>query len=534
MVAAIVLAILAVIPFAPTLGNAFVNWGDEAELVHNPNYRGFTAQHLAWMFTANHMGHYQPLTWLTLAMDHEIWGMDVVGYRIQTLVWHGLCTMLAFAVILRLIQAAHGWRADEPGGGWPFFGMLIAAAIGTLLFAVHPLRVESIAWATERRSTVSGFFFLAAVLAYLRYARQDVEARDRPSVWGRSGPWLPSSRAYWLAVVFMLLSLMAKEFSMTLPAVLLILDVYPLRRLTGQEMGRLANGEARRLVIEKWPFFALTLLWVAIASWSVAASGVAKTLSDHGPLERLAQAFFGLWLYVSKTFWPVGLSPLYSIPLEFDPLAWRFVGSAIGVVVVTAVLVLLRKRWPAALTAWCGLAVIVSPVLGLVQTGNQMAADRYMYLPGVGVGAAAAGLFLLLLNAKAARVNAARVGAITLIALLLVVALAWRTWEQALVWRDSDRLWTHALMVDPECPIATLNLGVSQVDAGKVESGSKLIERAVEMNPDNPNARYSLGVIRAQQGRVEEAIEAFEAALRLQPEFSIAKKRLEELGNQRR
>jgi hypothetical protein len=424
--AVIVIVTLAV--FAPVLGNGFVEWGDRGELVENPDFRGFGLSNLYWMFTTTHQGHYQPLTWLTFAADHALWGMRPAGYHLTTLLLHAACAVVVYLIILRLVGPT----------------VILAAFCGALLFALHPLRVEAVAWATERRGPLSSLMALLAVLAYLRGAR-------------------------WWSLAFFALGLLAKEFVMTLPVVLVILDVYPLRR---------------RAWREKIPFFVLTLIAAVVALESSDQSGLALSLADYGMLERIGQCFYGLVFYLQKTLVPLGLSPLYSIPPDVDPFAVRYIVSALFVIALTAGLVAARKRFPAGLAAWAIFIVILSPVLGLVQTGNQLAADRYTYLPGAVIGVLiAAGLTRL----DRGPLVVAVVGWIALASAL--------NWPQLAVWRNDETLWTHAVEVNPRCHISNHNLGTEMARQERWEEAAAAYRRALETDPDMDDAKRALELL---------------------------------------
>ena len=424
--AVIVVVTLAV--FAPVIGNDFVEWGDRGDLVDNPHYRGLDPSNLLWMFTTIHRGHYQPLTWLSFTADYALWGMRPAGYHLTSLLLHAACAVVVYLIIGRLLGPT----------------AILAALFGALLFALHPLRVEAVAWATERRGPLSSLMALLAVLAYLRGAR-------------------------WWSLAFFGLGLLAKEFVMTLPVVLVILDVYPLRR---------------RAWREKIPFFALAAVGAAVAIASSAQSGVARSLADYGLLERIAQCFGGLAFYLLKTLVPVGLSPIYSIPPDVDPFATRYVVSAVIVIAVTTGLFVARKRFPAGLTAWAIFVVILSPVLGLVQTGNQFAADRYTYLPSVALA--------VLIAAGYARLYRGP---------LIVAAVAWLalasvlSWRQAAVWRDDEALWTHAVAVNPLCHISNHNLGTVMARQERWLEAAAAYRRALETDPDMDGARRGLELL---------------------------------------
>src|SRR5262245_51984023 len=226
-------AVITFIVFSPALRNGFVNWDDLGTLVENQNFRGFTWSHLRWMFTTFHLGHYQPLSWLTFSLDYLLWGMNAFGYHLTNILLHSANAVLFYFVTLRLLAIA------APISSAVVLNM--AVGFSALVFAIHPLRVESVAWATERRDVLSGFFLLLTVFTYLKAVGAEMR---------------PSSRRGWMGVsaLFYVLSLFSKASGMTLPLVLLVLDVYPLRRLGGG-VGKWFGPDARRVWLEKLPFF---------------------------------------------------------------------------------------------------------------------------------------------------------------------------------------------------------------------------------------------------------------------------------------
>jgi hypothetical protein len=282
------------VTFLPALRCGFVNWDDDRNLIANPMFRGFDADRLAWMFTTFYGGHYQPLTWLSYAVDHAVWGMRPVGYHLTNTLLHTLCAVLFYVVAIRVLTRV----TDRPG---PEREPLLrsgeavvkwAAGFAALLFAVHPLRVESVVWATERRDVLSGVFFLASLLAYMR-------AIDRAR-----GSW----RWHLAAWACMLLSLGAKAIGMILPVVMLVMDVY----LRG---GWRAGAVRRRtILIEKIPYAMLagTAAWVAMQAQR--SAGAWRPLADFGWLERMVAAGYSAWFYLAKWVAPHGLAPLYPLP----------------------------------------------------------------------------------------------------------------------------------------------------------------------------------------------------------------------------
>ncbi len=515
--AAAVLIAVCVIVFWPVRDNGFVNWGDYEELTKNENYRGFSGKNLQWMFSANLMGHYQPLTWLTFALDHQLWGLSARAFHFTTLLIHAACAVAAMVLIVQLVRLA------QPETHIPGAFLIAAATIGALTFAVHPLRVEEVAWTAERRGPLSALFYILTISFYLASITQRREWWRRRGRLTRTRP-VGGEGFRRAALVCFLLSLLAKEFGFLLPVVLLIVDAYPLRRLRATPRGLL--NRLLTLIFDKWEFFALGALWALIAVWSSAASNVAKDLSEYGILQRLAQAFFGLSFYVEKTIWPSGLSPIYSIPPKLDPFAITYWGRAAFVILITVGLWALRKRAPGALAAWAAYVVIVSPVLGLTQTGRQIAADRYTYLPAIGLAAVLAGAIVQLRGARSAGSRSGALG-LSLVLAIACVGYGYAAHRQTRVWRDSQTLWEHALAVNPHCPVAHNNLAVVRAEAKREDEAIALFRRGIELDPKNYEAYRNLGVIFAQRNDMRAAVDAWRAAMAINPEDRITASYLE-------
>lgn len=508
--AALAVAAVTGFTFLPVLENGFVNWGDYAELVNNPNYRGFSSDKLQWMLTANHMGHYHPLTWLTLAADYGVWGLDPRGYHLTTLVLHAACSAAAFYLIRDLLRVANPARSEAS----PRLIILCAAA-GALLFSLHPLRVEPVAWTTERRSSLSGLLLILATTMYVRYVlRRRGDFRNQGALQVPDARSSASRHPYWACFALYFASLLSKEFGFTFPVVLLILDLYPLRRWG---VGR---GELRRLgrlAQEKLPFWGLTALWVVIAVWSSVASNVAKPYSEYGISQRLAQAVAALHFYMQKTVWPIDLLPIYSIPPDIAIAAPRYLLSAAVVIGFTAAIVLLRKRWPAALAIWAVTVVVLAPVLGFTQTGRQLAADRYMYLPHVALGAGVAALLFWAWSGGMRRRLAAPATAFVIGVLAACMLLAR---QQIPRWHDSRSLWAHTVARAPRCPVANTNFGVLLGEAGDADGAVEYFRKALACDARHVDALNNWGIILAQKGQLREALEKWEMALRIDPQAS--------------
>jgi tetratricopeptide (TPR) repeat protein len=489
---ALLVAEVVIVAFFPALRAGFVAWDDDTYFLNNPYYRGLGPAQLTWMLTAM-SGHYMPLTWLTHGLDYVLWGMRPAGYHVVNVLLHALAAAAAYFVALRVLAAA---VAPEP-----LAARRVAAAVAALLFAVHPLRVESVAWITERRDVLCGVFFLLAVVCYLRAVEGDTGPRPR---------W------YWSAVALAALALLSKAMAVTLPLVLLLLDVYPFRRLGPWRWTR------RDVWREKIPFFVLS---AAAAVMAIVAQRSVGTLSDLrvlGVFERLGLTAYGLVFYAWKTLAPSGLAPLYEAPHDYATLTRWFVGSAVVVVGAAVALVRARRRWPGVVAAAVAFVVLLLPVLGLVHFGVHIAADRNTYFAGLAPAMLAGGAVLRLLRGAPSPVAARAIGAA---ALAVVVVLAVLTWRQSMIWHDSRALWDHALRVSPSS-IAHAKLGVLVEQEGRTEEAIVHFREAVRLNPDNAFAHNNWGIALGNVWRFDEAIVHFEAALRIEPTYAEAQQNL--------
>ncbi|MBU0611543.1 MAG: tetratricopeptide repeat protein, partial [Armatimonadetes bacterium] len=479
--------------FLPALRNGFVNWDDDKNLLDNDHFRGLGWPQIRWMLTTYWVGHYHPLTWLSLAIDYRIWGLGergAFGFHLTNMVVHALNALLFYFVARRLLALAVPARAQS-GAALHF-----VAAFSALLFSVHPLRVESVAWVTERRDVLSVAFMLPCLLAYVRYAS------GAPRRWF----W------YTASVGLLLLSLLCKAWGMTLPAVLLLLDWYPLRRTRD-------SARAWSLLLEKLPF-------VALAGWAayhaLCAQGSAqytlKSVADYGWLCRAAQAFYGVAFYIWKTVLPTGLAAIYEIPLRMNPFELRFIAAAVLVMAISALAVVGRRRWPAVSALWICYLIVVSPVLGLTQAGPQLVADRYSYVSCLTWALlAGAGLLRMVSRNASPRPAHLRVGVSASLALGVLAILGTLTWRQTKVWRSSETLWTHALTVSSDSYNAHTNLAVDLQRQGKYGVAERYYRKAMALNPGGFEALGNLAGLLIERGRDDEALPCLRQALERNP-----------------
>jgi tetratricopeptide (TPR) repeat protein len=471
--------------FWPSLSHGFVAWDDDVNFLMNPYFRGLTGENVHWMFTTFHVGHYMPLTWLSAALDYELWGMEPKGYHLTNVLLHALAAVLFARVILRLLPAEVTGSMRQA-----------AAAGGALFFALHPLRVESVAWITERRDVLSGVFLMASVLAWLRSREAD----------GHRG-W------YALALAAFAGSLLSKVSGMALPAVLLLLDVFERRR---PQLARLA------------PFFALSVAGALLGYFGQRESTELLATIQGLPLgHRLAVAAYGLWFYVEKTLVPIGLSPLYEIERDFDPLRARYLASAAAAITITGVLWTQRKRrvGAALLFAWLAYAVLAAPTLGLLQAGRQVAADRYSYLACLPFAALFAGAVSLCDGRWKWGLRAL---------ILVCVVLAGLTRVQLAHWADSESLFRRMVAVQPDSFLAHRKLGIALHERGRFGEAMAEFERCLELRPerDHADAWTSLALsamARGEPGDLDRTFVALDAALADAPRDPLAWDVLENL-----
>ena len=499
----VTIVLLSCAVFFPVLQNGFVDWDDDNTLLENPYYRGLGWKQLRWMFSTFHMGHYQPLSWTTFGLDYLIWGTEPFGYHLTSLMLHAANAVLFYFICRRLFSTVFSITAERPG-----LGLSSAAGFGALLFAVHPLRVESVAWATERRDVLSGLFFLACIELYLR-------AHENPhNQTGRR--WLTA------AVMAHALSLFSKATAITLPVVLLLLDIYPLKRLPAR-FSTWFKLAGRSVMREKLPFLGLAVLFGLIALAAQQEAGALKQVQQYFFSYRMAQAFYGIGFYLWKSVLPVRLSPLYELPFAFDAWMPLFLVSVAAVIFITMALYLLRRRCPALLACWVYYIVVVSPMLGIAQSGPQLVADRYSYLSCLSWAALAGGVFFTIWQ-QGQRWDQGILGRVSAaaVAMGIVAGLGVLTWNQIGVWRDTKTLWQHVLRIAPETSIAHYNLARFLAKRGDQVEAIDHYREALRFNPNDAETRNNLGLLLAMRGDIKGSLAELQKAIDSNPKYSQA------------
>ena len=466
---AVAIFVLTIAVFGRACLNGFVNYDDNDYVTANEQVQaGLTRDGIAWAMRADVASNWHPLTWMSHMLDVSLFGRDARGHHATSVLLHALNAALLFVALRRLT------------------GRLSGSVVCALAFALHPLRVESVAWVAERKDVLSGLFFMLTLLGYAAYV-----GRRRN---GDAG-WL----MYGVTMVTFGLGLMAKPMLVTLPCLLLVLDYWPLRRFGGAQRTSLGG-----LLLEKLPLLALALASSAVTYRIQHASGAVTGALSVGA--RVANALVSVPRYVGKVLWPSKLAVLY-----LHPGAWPALAVAAAVLFIALVSWLMwtqRRARPWLLVGWLWFIGLLVPVSGIVQVGLQSMADRYTYLPSIGLELAAAWLALELLGAASWRAIAACVGAIALLAV-----------GQIGYWKDSVALFTHTIAVARRGNyLAYDNRGVALNAAGKIDAAVADYEQALALNPDYPNANNNLARILAERGKLPEAIALYRRALQAKPD----------------
>jgi len=496
-IVSVFLAVIVWIAFGQALRHEFVGYDDQRYVVQNPWVtNGLTPGGIKWAFTHVHASNWHPLTTISHMLDCQIYGLQPWGHHLTNILLHAAAAILLFFALRKLT-----------GDLWP--SLLVAA-----VFAVHPLRVESVAWVSERKDVLSGVFFMLTLWAYARYVRGN----------GAASFW------YVTVVVFFALGLMCKPTLVTLPFVLLLLDSWPLGR--NQPSSSRGGGITRktwlRLIVEKLPLFVLS---AASCVATLLAQQEALDASLKPPLmERVGNALVSYAMYLAQMIWPARLAVLYPYP-EGNLKVAQVILALLLLLSISAGVFVWRGKYPFLLTGWFWYLGMLVPMIGIVQVGSQVRADRYTYLPQIGLYILVAWSAMELFQQwRRSRVILAAA------ALLIITALITRSYFQTSYWQDTETLWEHATATTSNNYIATNNLAQVLFQSGRFDEAIAECQKALKIKPDLAAAHNNLGValIRSKQGggtalrqkSIDEAIGHYRAALQIKPDFMQARSNL--------
>lgn len=516
------IALLTFAVYGQVKDHAFIDFDDYEYITENPHVRsGLTIDNIVWAFTSYHSNNWHPLTWISHMLDVQIFGLNPAGHHLVNVILHIINSLLLLFLLRRMTGAL-----------WP-------SALAAALFALHPLHVESVAWAAERKDVLSTFFWLLTTWMYIRYTD------------------FPDWKHYSLVILLFTLGLMAKQMLVTLPFVLLLLDYWPLRRIAG--MGQ-QQAPISRLIVEKIPLFALAMIAGIIVFVVQQQSGVLYSLIPFPFQIRLENALVSYVGYIGKMFWPVNLAVFYPHPLHSLAL-WKVLGAAGLLIAFSAAVIWKGRRYPYLITGWFWYLGTLVPVIGLVQVGVQAMADRYTYIPLIGlfIMIAWGGRDLVLFLARqqvigtkcdqsagavlspgrpektrklgtgshfsGKDVNPSPISAelfipgriIFALAMAVLLILSFLTWKQVGYWRDNVTLYDHAARVVPDNYWASNNLGAALASRGQIDAAMTWFAESLKIMPYYPGANQNMAVALYKQGRYEEAVPLLERALKLQP-----------------
>ena len=474
--------------FAQTGKYQFVNYDDPLYVLDNAHVRaGLTWRGIAWAFTHVHSQNWHPLTTMSHMFDCQLFGVNPGAHHLVNVFFHSIAAVLLFILLAQITNSI-----------W-------ASAFVAAVFAIHPLRVESVAWVAERKDVLSGVFFMLTLLAYFRWTRKQTVGR------------------YLAMSILFACGLMSKPMLITTPIILLLLDYWPLNRSQKSEVRsqKSSNPSWTKLVVEKVPLFVLSLGSCFATLW---AQNFALGSTQFLPLQwRVTNALFSYFEYVRQMFLPVDLIPFYVHP-ENRLEIWRLLIAAITLIALTAIVIVRRKQNPYLLVGWLWYLVMLIPVIGIVQVGLQGHADRYTYLPQIGLDIALVWLIWDLtkscLPRRSASAKAGRPQKIIMsaAAAIVLITLSSLSWKQTTHWRDTEALWRHTLAVTPDSDVAHAGLGGILFVRGQIDESIDHYERALRLRDGNVAAHFGLGRALAAKQKTDPAIFHFQKALSIQPD----------------
>jgi len=452
----------------------FVNIDDNIYVTENYHIKsGITLASIRWALTTTYAEFWHPLTWLSLMADYELYGLHAGGYHLTNLVLHILSTLLLFWLFHRMTGAL--WKS----------------AFVAAFFALHPLHVESVAWVSERKDVLSAFFWMLTLCLYVYYAEK------------------PVIRRYVLVALAFICALMSKPMVVTLPLIMILLDYWPLRRFENQN--RLSDTIVWQLK-EKLPLMLLSLLLVVATFYTPGDNASYELL----PLQtRLANAPVAFVTYLAKTFWPQDMAIFYPFPSQIP--VWQITGAILLIIIMTAAVLATAKRLPHLFVGWFWFIITIAPVIGILQIGDFAMADRYHYLPSIGIAIMLAWEIPHCIKREVLRKNI-----LWPVALVFLASLAFLAWQQCAYWKNNIELWNHAIQATEDNYMAHNNLGLALFTEGKANEAIAHYNQVIRIRPFDAVPRHNKGVVYTRSGQYQMAIENYDEAIRVNPDDAEA------------
>ena len=473
--------------FIPALQNEFVNWDDNRYIYENQAIKHFNLQFLKYIFFDGGPSNWHPLTMLSHGIDYFIWGEKPFGHHLTSILFHALNTVILFFILIRLFKVTR--LKDKTG-----INDVVASVVISFFFGLHPLRVESVVWISERKDVLCGFFFFLSTLTYLHYV-ENKEGKQK--------------QLYLLCLIFFTFALLSKPMAVTLPIVFLLLDGYPLGRLNYRKI-----GHWKKALIEKSPFFSLSLLLTLLTLYKQYEAGSIKML-DHVPLAaRIGIAAKAYLICLTKTLLPFNLGPFYPLPFGMSFWSLDYIAPIVWVITLTLITLLLRRKLPSLFTVWLYYLITLLPVVGFISVGGQLFADRYSYIPAIGPAILFSLLILKVLTAIDLKKGRA---AVTTLLSLMILLLSLLSIKQTLLWHNSHSLWTRGVKLYPHAGyIAYTQLGLISMHEGNYKNAAREFTKAIIIY-EFPFAIYQRGLSNLLEGNYQWAEQDFNWILRNKP-----------------
>ena len=509
---AVAVSLMTFLVYLPSLGNTFLSWDDGIYVTENSATQKLDRAFFRWAFTAFHAANWHPLTWISHALDYAVWGLNPLGHHLTNNILHAVNTFLVVLLVVKLMEACKPASLQAGKLTSSHYSPLIVAGVTGLLFGIHPIHVESVAWVSERKDLLCALFYLLSVMAYMKYAArlsQRAESKEQRAY--ISMPYAPGPLLS--ALCFFILALMSKPMAVSLPVVLLLLDWYPFGRIRSVKTFLSA-------LTEKIPFIAFSLV-SSVLTILAQKSGGAMGMMEIVPLSsRLLVAAHSLVAYLGKMIVPVKLLPFYPYPKSISLFSLEFFPALVLAIGITAVCIVRAKKQKIWLALWGYYVVTLVPVLGIVQVGTQAMADRYSYLPGLGPS-----LLTGLLTAWAyEKVNTLRKGerVVSLLSatavLLMVASMIYLTIRQIEIWKNDLSMWDHIIYKEPEgVSMAYYNRCKLRQEMHQLDKALEDCNKAIALNRFSDEAYNVRGNVLEQLGQFDSALADYKTAIALNP-----------------